>query len=207
VPRPFIPVPDVYEAELRFRLGSVVMTNRLFYSINPLFTFPNNQLDFTGAIGTTVINDYLPAVAQNVLFDRVRTRTLTTSSDPWTTIDYTGYFGLWLSDAMTANVTCYTWLARRSLLIKRRGAVCTPAPPRSSVDENAFTDTYILAVKHAMGALQEPIFTVGYEMGWVSFRDDNAWRAEGVFHQAGVTDPIRTVAPRRRRLKNLNVFP
>lgn len=206
-PRPFIPVPDVYEAELRFQLGSVVMVNRLFYSINPLFILPSTQLGFTGAVGTTVINEYLPAIAQNVAFNRVRTRTMNTSSDPWVTIDYVDYFGTWPSDALSANVTCFARMASGHRAGIKVGATCVPAPPRDAVVENEFTDEYISQVKASMGELQEPIFTIGYEMGWVSFREGGAWRAEGLFRQAGVCTPNRVVSPRRRRLRNDTVLP
>lgn len=205
--RPFIPVPNVYEAELRFQLGSVVMVNRLVYEIDTLFTIPPTQLEFTGQLGTTVINKYLPAIAQNVLFNRVRTRTLTTSSDPWVTIDYTGYFGLWPSDALSANVTCYARMATGRRAGIKVGAICVPAPPRDAVVENEFTDAYLLQVRDAMGWLQEPLFTVGYELGWVSYRENGAWRSEGVFRQAGISSPNRIVAPRRRRLRNTNILP
>jgi len=205
--RPFIPVPDCLEAELRFQLGSVVMTNRLVYAVNPFGHFPASQLDFAGALGTSVINRYLPAVANNVLFTRVRTRTMSSSSDPWTTIDYTGYFGTWPSEALAANCTCFIRSRIGRQRGVKRGALCFPAPPRSAVVENRFTDEWIFYALDAVAFLISIPGTFGYELNYVSYRSGNAWRTEGVPIPWGVPNPDRTVAPRRRRLRNTNIFP
>lgn len=206
-PRPFIPVYDCYEAELRFRLGSVVMVNRIYYYVNPFGSFPPGGLAFAGALGTTVINYYLPALATNVLFDRVRVRDAATNGAPWSTVNYTGYFGTWPDVALAANCTCFVRSRLGHAIGVKNGALCVPAPPRSAVVENTFTDEWLAAVADASGGLTDVVGTFGYVRVWVSFREANAWRTEGITHDWGISSPVRTVAPRRRRLRNTSILP
>lgn len=206
-PRPFIPVPDCVEVEIRFRFGGVVMCNRWYYYRDPFFHSPSTNLAFAGEVGTAVINSYLPIIANNVLFDRVRVRDATSATAPWSTIDYTGYFGTFPSEALAANCTCFVRFDRRRRAGIKKGALCVPAPPRGAVVENTFTEEYIELIHDFLGDLDNPGFSVGYALGWVSFRHNNAWRSEGVFYYKATSDPVATVAPRRRRLRNVNVLP
>jgi len=207
MPRPFIPVEDTLEAELTFRVSSTYMTNRLyFFRAFPTYA-PGDDLLLASWLGTWVINFYLPALANDVLFIHSRARFCTSASDPWATIPYTGYFGTYPDVAMPANCTFRVRSRRQVYDSKQRPYICVPAPPRSAVVENEFTEDYWAIVRDALTEVYEPLSPFGAEWVWVSFQHNNAWRSAGRVRYWGILEPVYTVSPRRRRLRNTALYP
>ena len=206
-PRPFIPVPDTIETEIVFSLGGLQMANRFFFKRDFPPYDPGDHLNLALWLGDWVINRYRNVLAQNVLFEHVRARFLNSPLDDWISVPFFGYFGLWPANAMPANVT-FRLRGRRSVVgSKQRPYVCVPAPPLDTVVENTFTESYWLACLAQFNRLYEPLDPFGSQWSYVSFEKDNAWRAEGFVRGMPALEPVYTVSPRRRRLRNTALYP
>lgn len=207
MPRVFIPTYDAIETEVTFLLGGVYMSNRMFYWYPESLWGPFVELDFASALGDWVINRYLAVIASDVLFIHARARKANSSSAPWYTIPYTGYFGAWPDVAMSANVTCRLTMARKIRAHDRIGSVRVVGVPRSAVVENTFTDEYRSAVREAFIWAQEFPTLIGAEWSWVSYQANGVRRSEGLVKYAGITSVEKDVRPQRKRLKNSSLYP
>lgn len=201
-PRPFIPVPDTIEAEVTFRLGTVYMTNRFyFYNAYPLFV-PGDDLVIAADLATEAINNYLPALANNLLLIHTRARFLNTASDPWATIPLFGYFGTYPDEAMPANVCIRARGRKQTSATKQRPYFCIPAPPRAVIIENEVDPGYWDLVVPFFIALVDYVGPPGTDLVWVSFRENGAWRSEGFVRYWPILERKMYLGPRRRRLRN-----
>lgn len=205
--RPFIPVPKVIETEVTFRLGDLYMSNRFFFQREFFDWPPSAEVIVAGDVGTWAINRYLPCIASDVSLVHVRGRDIQTSEGPWVTIPYTGYAGSWPDVAMSANVCNQVRLRNSEPTQRQKPCVFVPAPPRNAIVENTFTDAYLSAVIDAFSYLFGAVSIGGVDWAWVSFRLNNAWRSEGLVRRVGLVLPNPTVSPRRRRLRNLELYP
>jgi len=206
-PRPFIPVPDAIEGEVTFLLGGVYMTNRLFYYW-PQDLWPSfPELTIADALGTWVINHYLPVIGNDVLFVHSRARKAQAASDPFTTIPYLGYFGTADTPAMSANVTVRLALSQPRRAGRRVGSIRAIGVPLSAVVENELTPAYRAGLIDAFAWAQEFPTAIGAELGWASYRAGGAWRSEGIIFLTGQLRASLTVGPQRKRLKNTALYP
>lgn len=183
------------------------MTNRTFWNSDFFPIPPGSEVNVASDVGNWVVNRYLPIIAQNVLLVHVRARDISTVMGAWFTIPYTGYFGGWPSDAMAANVTLQLRLRNAPPVQRQQPYLCLPAPPRDAVVENEFTSAYMAAVVDAWSYYFDCVFVSGLDWVWLSFRHDNAWRSVPETYYVGALQPNPVVAPRRRRLKNVNLYP
>lgn len=206
-PRPFIPVADTIETQLTFQLGSVYMSNVFYHSNFASSPAPFDEVLMASAMGTWAINYYLPNLGSDLLFVHSRSRLITSSSDPWFTIPYTGYFGGAGDVSMPANVT-YRIRGRKQISTKKqRPYICVVGVPRSAVVENEVDTTWASSVRGSLVEVYEPRGMLGYEWAWVSYQDNNSWRTEGLPRFWPSMELTRYVAPRRRRLRNINLLP
>lgn len=183
------------------------MTNRFFYRwVFPGFS-PGDDLILASWLGTWCINYYLPVLGDDVLFIHARAKFMDSASDPWATIPYLGYFGSFGDVAMPANVTMRVRNKERVFGSRQYPYLCVPAPPRSEVVENTFTQAYQDAVVDALSNVYEPTTLLGSTWVWASFEAGGTWRAAAITRRVGVLQPIESVSPRRRRLKNTALYP
>lgn len=206
-PRPFIPVPDTIEAEITFRLGTVYMSNRFYFSnYYPLFG-PGDDLVVASSLATEAINTYLPCIASDVLLVHTRARFLNTASDPWVTVPLFGYFGTYPDVAMPANVCVRARGRRQTTTTKQRPYFCVPAPPRAAIVENEVVQAYADLVVEFYIGLVDRVGPDGTDFVWVSFETGGAWRSEGLTRYWPILERKMYLGPRRRRLRNIAAYP
>jgi len=204
---PEIPVPDVDEVQLTFKLGLIYFTNRFFFAWDPSVRPLGSATILAGVIGTWAINDFLPLLGSDVQLVHTRGRERDLGEGPWVTIPYTDYTGGASDVAMPVQVCCLIRTSAIRIAGERRGKVFVSGVPRDSIVFNEFESVFLSDLRNAFELIIEPPTTSGCQWVTVSFRTNNSWRSVGVVLGTGVLEPRVLVSTRRRRFRNLVLQP
>lgn len=184
--RPFIPVPNCASVEFIYTLNGQYIENRWHvrksspFSAADLIALRNvfNTWD------STQWKNYRPTASTLVA---IRCRALDSDGAP---LEYyslpTPRGGGWGYAQAPGNVTLAIKLATGLIGRSYRGRIFVPGVPLNGIQSGTNIATYDFAVGalNALNNMFAPLVAAGYTLGVVSYRNNKAWRAEGVFTPA-----------------------